>query len=113
MNWFIVIIGCDKNDFYIGDGYCDDDINKEECQFDGGDCCGVNVKTEFCAKCLCYEHCGAALIWIENEYCNDEANNANCGYDSGECCGACINTTYCTDCSCLEVESSKLDLRCK
>ena len=27
---------------YVGDGYCDDQNNNEECGFDGGDCCQDN-----------------------------------------------------------------------
>ena len=38
-----------------GDGYCDDDNNNAGCDFDGGDCCGDNVKKEFCTECKCYQ----------------------------------------------------------
>ena len=41
---------------YIGDGYCDDDNNIEGCQFDGGDCCGEDVFTDYCWQCICYEN---------------------------------------------------------
>ena len=40
---------------YIGDGYCDDVNNNEMCEFDGGDCCLEEVKTDFCTSCICYE----------------------------------------------------------
>ena len=33
---------------WIGDGYCDDGANNLDCNFDGGDCCGPNVKTNYC-----------------------------------------------------------------
>ena len=33
---------------WIGDGYCDDGTNNLDCNFDGGDCCGPNVKTYYC-----------------------------------------------------------------
>ena len=39
---------------YIGDGYCDDENNNAGCHFDGGDCCGVNVNTQYCNLCICY-----------------------------------------------------------
>ena len=39
---------------YIGDGICDDENNNESCQFDGGDCCGPDVVTDFCVECICY-----------------------------------------------------------
>ena len=65
--------------FYFGDGYCDDENNNEgsffvcclysaihdflwqcasnslDCGFDGGDCCGEHVKTDFCSACKCLE----------------------------------------------------------
>ena len=43
--------GC--NTGWIGDGYCDDIDNNVECNFDGGDCCGPNVNTNYCTECLC------------------------------------------------------------
>ena len=33
---------------WIGDGYCDDGANSLDCNFDGGDCCGPNVNTDYC-----------------------------------------------------------------
>ena len=33
---------------WIGDGYCDDGANNLDCNFDGGDCCGPNVNTDYC-----------------------------------------------------------------
>ena len=38
---------------WISDGLCDDINNNELCQFDGGDCCGVNVIRKFCSHCEC------------------------------------------------------------
>ena len=38
---------------YKGDSYCDDANNNEGCDYDGGDCCGENVKTDFCSACEC------------------------------------------------------------
>ena len=40
---------------YIADGYCDDKNNIEECQWDGGDCCGDNVVTSDCSVCACLD----------------------------------------------------------
>ena len=37
------------------DGYCDDENNKEACNFDGGDCCDPNASTDYCEKCHCLE----------------------------------------------------------
>ena len=50
---------------YVNDGYCDDFNNREDCAWDGGDCCGDNVKTEVfeydgtttptCSACECLQ----------------------------------------------------------
>ena len=40
---------------WFGDNYCDDENNNSECGFDGGDCCGYNVNTEYCSECACFE----------------------------------------------------------
>ena len=41
------------NAAYKGDNYCDDHNNNCGCEWDGGDCCGSNVNTQFCAYCEC------------------------------------------------------------
>ena len=49
-------IGCNWN--WIGDGYCDDDTNTEECDWDGGDSCGdeyEDANTIYCSVCACHE----------------------------------------------------------
>lgn len=38
---------------YIGDLYCDDQNNVEECQFDGGDCCLEVINDDYCIECIC------------------------------------------------------------
>ena len=43
------------NEDWIGDAYCDDINNNVGCNFDGGDCCGSNVSTQYCTECLCLE----------------------------------------------------------
>ena len=37
----------------IGNGFCDDATNNEVCEWDGGDCCGDNVNTDYCIACEC------------------------------------------------------------
>ena len=37
----------------VGDGYCQDEANKIQCAFDGGDCCYSCVNKDFCKECLC------------------------------------------------------------
>ena len=41
--------------WYVGDGYCDDECNVENHDFDGGDCCGDDVETWYCTECACLE----------------------------------------------------------
>ena len=48
---------------FIGDGFCDDANNNQECNFDAGDCC-YNVLTDFCLECNCYF--GMSLRIISN-----------------------------------------------
>ena len=38
----------------IGDGWCSDEANTEQCNFDGGDCCGDFPKNDFCSACWCH-----------------------------------------------------------
>ena len=38
---------------WVGDGFCDDINNIVQCNFDNGDCCGLNVNTDFCQVCQC------------------------------------------------------------
>ena len=40
---------------WIGDSFCDDINNNVDCNFDGGDCCGAIVNTQYCNECLCLE----------------------------------------------------------
>ena len=37
----------------IGNGFCNDETNNDECNYDGGDCCGTCVNSEFCSDCAC------------------------------------------------------------
>ena len=44
---------------WVGDGYCDDINNNIECNYDGGDCCGDNVNTQYCEVCQCISEGGS------------------------------------------------------
>ena len=73
------------------------------CAFDGGDCCGSCILTEYCTECECYHDInsnGIPNALVANGFCNDETNNLECNYDGGDCCG-CVLTDYCSDCQCL------------
>ena len=43
------------NTGWINDAECDDINNNMECSYDGGDCCGCNVNTQFCEVCGCLD----------------------------------------------------------
>ena len=88
-----------------GNGYCDDWSNNEECDWDGGDCCGNYVDTKFCIKCECrapnFEVKQCNYKQIGNGICNDELNNEECKWDGGDCCGI-VGMAQCSACECLE-----------
>ena len=94
--------GC--NSPLIGNGFCNDETNNAEGNYDGGDCCGINVNTEYCSDCKCYKvACAAGIVppMVGDGICNDEANHPECNYDGGDCCGSCVVKLYCSDCECL------------
>ena len=96
----------------IGNGFCQDESNTEVCGWDGGDCCGDNVKTanfkgKTCIFCECLEPfnfkgCNHDYSDIANGYCNDESNREECHWDGGDCCGDNVATDFCLTCECLE-----------
>ena len=60
ISWFT---GCmSEHPYLIGNGYCDDETNNEGCSYDGGDCCGLNVNTQYCSECLCFEQQGKVQL---------------------------------------------------
>jgi hypothetical protein len=59
----------------VGNGFCNDDTNIAECDYDGGDCC-PNSKL------------------VGDGICNDETNNVECNYDGGDCCGPAVSCKY-------------------
>ena len=91
----------------VGNGFCNDDTNIAECDYDGGDCCGYCVITEYCEDCVCLGLTSDEITnrLVGNSLCNDETNNLNCNYDGGDCCGYSINSEYCTECTCFHNET--------
>merc|ERR1712108_132393 len=92
---------------WFGDDYCDDDNNNEECGWDGGDCCGDVVNTQYCSACECLDPNGTPAAcgspqWFADDICDDDNNNEACGWDGGDCCGDNVNTQYCSACQCLD-----------
>ena len=47
---------------WFGDNYCDDENNNAECGWDGGDCCGDNVNTQYCSACECLDPNGGGEV---------------------------------------------------
>ena len=37
----------------FADGFCHDETNIPECDYDGHDCCKSPLNTEFCTNCSC------------------------------------------------------------
>ena len=54
IHWLLFILGC-HNLTLVGNGFCDDETNILECNFDDGDCCGSNITTTHCSECQCLE----------------------------------------------------------
>ena len=68
----------------IGNGYCNDETNNADCNYDGGDCCGPCVVTQYCSDCQCLGGVAGRNGFpnaVGNGYCDDEINNADCYYD--------------------------------
>ena len=58
-------MSCDSDyAHYISDNYCDDESNNEVCDWDGGDCCGDNVYTDYCDDCECLDPDGTSKAEI-------------------------------------------------
>ena len=80
----------------LGDGYCHDETNNADCSFDGGDCCGSCINTDYCTTCSCIGNVtvnGVSNALVGNGYCNDEMNTEECNFDGGDCCGLCETIT--------------------
>ncbi|CAN0021304.1 unnamed protein product, partial [Scytosiphon promiscuus] len=100
---------CDRNQ--IGDGWCDEDNNIAECNYDGGDCCECTCMSDVqrdddwtCGRysgfaCIdpsapCVDDDSVTVDMIDicrsrdigDGYCDDDNNNADCAYDGGDCC---------------------------
>ena len=45
---------CDGPQELISDGFCNDETNNVDCNFDGGDCCGGCANTDYCLDCVCF-----------------------------------------------------------
>ena len=87
----------------IGNGYCNDETNNPECNFDGGDCCGSCINTDYCNNCTCIGSImgiGIPNALVGDGFCNDETNNVKCYFDGLDCCRSQLNLITCTNCTC-------------
>ena len=115
----------------VGNGFCNDETNNPDWNYDGGDCCVVDADTTACSDCSCHliETCAAGYHPLVGDgFCNDDTNIAECDYDGFDCCsnpnmvgdGICndesnnpecnydggdccvnVNTDSCSECHCL------------
>ena len=60
-NQMILNLGKGGYNLWLSDGFCDDANNIEECNYDGGECCGNNVQKNFCVNCTCTGRCKLIL----------------------------------------------------
>merc|ERR1739836_314685 len=98
---------------WFGDNYCDDDNNNEECGWDGGDCCGDNVNTQYCSACECLDPNGGGNSgtttteepcendksdnWCENKKQKGKCYNSNIANKCKKTCGVCGDPLDCED----------------
>ncbi|CAM9510166.1 unnamed protein product, partial [Ectocarpus sp. 13 AM-2016] len=117
-----MVENCDVRN--IGDGQCDLDNNREECHYDGGDCCSCTCQVpeddsgddgSLCSESVVFacidpdapcvnddditvdmvDTCGGYPVDFGDGWCDDDNNNEECGYDSGDCCSCtCVDGTY-------------------
>ena len=120
-----MISDCTNDTSLVNNGYCNDETNNAECNYDGGDCCGSCVVTEHCIECQCLD--GGAGNGISSPtfgdgLCHDEINNVDCNFDGGDCCshntdlignGFCNNETNNVECSYDGFDCCGPDISCK
>ena len=77
-----MVKGCELPDYH-GDNYCNDENNNEACFFDGGDCCGSNVNTQYCTECQCLEGGGGGNVGTTT------STSVSCGNHYATTCADC------------------------
>ena len=50
-SYFLISLACKS--LLFADGYCNDENNKADCAYDGGDCCLSSPITDHCSQCAC------------------------------------------------------------
>lgn len=98
--------GCPAS--WISDGYCDRACNNSQCEWDGGDCEGSSVRTQysfyglsgggnnahFARSSDLYCNQGCANNWIADRYCDQSCNVRACGFDAADCGTASFSQLY-------------------
>ncbi len=96
----------------LANWHCQEDFNRPECEYDGGDCCLEHPYS--CLECdgrgcICHEtgvsHCQFSTLEIilkGNGQCDDMLNNDKYEYDGGDCCLEVGDCTSCYYCKCHE-----------
>ena len=101
---------------------CNDETNIEDCNFDGGDCCGTCVNSKYCSECECFGENSGNIVnaFLDNGLCEDELNHGDCMFDGFDCCGydrtndgdyddiyeiAPGEIKFCTECLCKGITS--------
>ena len=81
----------------VGDGYCDDEANNAECDFDLDDCCDQESDRNSCTNCTCWVD-NDQLVKFNDQLCHDfsfalgdgicdmDYNNKEYFFDIGDCC---------------------------
>jgi trypsin len=88
--------GCGSPE-WVGDNYCDDENNNEECEYDGGDCCNNTMDgwDDFCEQCECKDPNAGTSECVDEfstEKCQnniDKCNRIWWGRNCKETCGFC------------------------
>ena len=65
----------------VGDGYCDDEANNVECDYDLDDCCQAESVRNSCTNCTCWVD-NDQLEWIQADFCQNPHRAQN--YDLGD-----------------------------
>merc|ERR1711862_516869 len=89
------------------------DNNNEECGWDGGDCCGDNVNTQYCSARQCLDPNGGGNSgtttteepcsndksdnWCENKKQKGKCYNSNIANKCKKTCGVCGDPLVCED----------------
>jgi hypothetical protein len=135
---FILNTTCPYEDTLLGDGFCNDETNTEECQYDAGDCCKNKTIVNVCENCTCNQNIGAPAqdlmrtacpigTEFKNGYCNDEVKTLLLTIvllfkvlhfmtktntpNCGYDFGECCGKTdftFCDDCNCLDPRGQNL-----